>query len=58
MSDIRVSPSEAMRNISIMEVDKGINLIGNLYKECYGEELEKPHDNVAIEDIIQTFLGM
>ena len=47
-----------MRNISIMEVDKGINLIGNLYKECYGEELEKPHDNVAIEDIIQTFLGM
>lgn len=55
MSDIRISPSEALHNIAIREVDKGIDLIGNLYKVCFGENLKKPHDNVAIEDIIQTF---
>lgn len=57
MSDIRVSPSEATQYISISEVDRGIGLIGNLYKECFGTKLKETHNNVEIEDIIQTFLG-
>lgn len=58
MSDIRISPSEAMQYISVSEVDKGIELIGKLYKECYGIELERAHDNVENKDIIQTFFWM
>lgn len=58
MSDIRISPSEAMQYISLAEVDKGIELIGKLYEECYGIELVRAHDNVENKDIIQTFFWM
>lgn len=58
MSDIRISPSEAMQYIPISEVDTGIELIGNLYKECFGTKLKETHNNIEIEDIIQTFFGM
>lgn len=58
MSDIRISPSDAIQNISISDVDQGIELIGNLYKERFGIELTKEHDNIEIEDIIQTFFWM
>ena len=47
-----------MHNIAIEEVDKGMDLIGKLYKECFGENLKKPHDDVAFEDIIHTFFWM
>lgn len=57
MSDIRISPSEAMQYIPISEVDRGIGLIGNLYKECFGTKLKETHNNIEIEDIIQTFFG-
>ena len=57
MSDIRISPSEAMQYISISDVDKGIELIGNLYKECFGIELKETQNSIEIEDIIQTFFG-
>lgn len=58
MSDIRISPSEAMQYISVSEVDEGIELIGKLYEECYGMKLEREHDNVENKDIIQTFFWM
>lgn len=58
MSDIRISPSEAMQYISISDVDKGIELIGNLYKECFGIELKETQNSIEIEDIIQTFFWM
>ena len=58
MSDIRISPSEAMQYISISDVDKGIELIGNLYKECFGIELKETQNSIEIEDIIQTFFLM
>lgn len=58
MSDIRISPSEALKYISISEVDKGIELIGNLYEECFETKLKETHNNVKREDIIQTFFWM
>lgn len=58
MSDIRISPSEAMNYISITEVDKGIELIMDFYKECFGVELKERHNDIEIEDIIQTFFWM
>lgn len=58
MSDIRIDVSLAMERISISEIDIGIELIERLYKECFGEELTKPHRDVTREDIINTFFWM
>lgn len=41
MSDIRISPADALSSISIEELDKGIDLVGNLYEECFGIKLKK-----------------
>lgn len=58
MSDIRIDTSLAMERISISEIDTGIELIGRLYKECFGKELTKPHRDVAGRDIENTFFWM
>lgn len=58
MSDIRISPSEAMKYVSIAEIDNGIELIGKLYRECYGIKLGRIHDNIERDEIIQTFFWM
>lgn len=55
MSDIRIAPSEAMQHISISEVEKGIELIGILYKECFKTKLKEVYNNIEVGDIIQTF---
>lgn len=58
MSDIRISPGEAMQHIEISEVEKGIELIGNLYKECFGTKLKDAQNEIKTEDVIQTFFWM
>lgn len=58
MSDIRISPSEALKYISISKINKGIELIGNLYEECFETKLKETYNNIKREDIIQTFFWM
>lgn len=58
MSDIRISPKEAIRNISIQDVEKGRELVGMLYEACFGVRLEIPRESITADDMIRTFFWM
>lgn len=57
MSDIRISPDLALQNIMISEVEKGIELIGELYKTCFGTYPYRNPGEPEIEDIVHLFFG-
>lgn len=55
MSDIRIDPAEAIRHISIEEVETGLELINRLYTTCFGNKITTQYKEIKVEDIIQTF---
>lgn len=58
MSDIRIYPNSAIKNIKMCDIDMGINLIRDLYKECFGIYLKDIPYNLDSDDIIKTFFWM
>lgn len=58
MSDIRIYPNWAIENISMEEVEKGMEMVSRLYEECFGSRLEESQNQIQPDDIIQTFFWM
>ena len=55
MSNIRISPSEAMCHIAYKDIEKGIQLTGSLYRACFHDTLINSQEKPSTEDIIKTF---
>lgn len=58
LSDCRIDTSVAIKEIDKLEIDKGIELIRELYKVCFNKDLEHANKELSEKDIIYTFFWM
>ena len=55
ISDCRIDPTIPISKLDLKEINKGAELIGELYEVCFNTKLDYPNKKISEQDVIYTF---